>query len=278
MRKSILVLILLMTYSAHAQVISGSIVIFSFTKDKLVVAADSLANNEYFGTPDYSHCKIAAFNHQLIFTSVGATGFVASGTGVQLWDNKDLARDAIHTTPRGEHGDINIDAIVETWAKAVKSHWDSVDQEQTRKTAAANGGQLTAGVFIGKELIPKIAIVRFNSVSLLDPVEYVFGNAMSDCWPCAELQGNKICAAGKHLDVVAKFCSQRRPEAKILIRTPLLGDTRDAELPVKIVELTIDGYEKTAGDVGGKVDAATINKNGSITWNSRKKECPENQD
>jgi hypothetical protein len=46
-------------------------------------------------------------------------------------------------------------------------------------------------------------------------------------------------------------------------------------LPVKIVELTIDAYEKTAGDVGGEVDIVVLSKEGGVTWLQRKQNCPE---
>jgi hypothetical protein len=58
----------------------------------------------------------------------------------------------------------------------------------------------------------------------------------------------------------------------------LQAASASTELPVKIVELTIDTYGKIAKDVGGAVDAVTITKSGGITWNARKNNCPENQD
>jgi hypothetical protein len=42
--------------------------------------------------------------------------------------------------------------------------------------------------------------------------------------------------------------------------------------------LTIDAYEKTAGDVGGVVDVVSITRDGTVTWHARKSSCPESQD
>lgn len=50
------------------------------------------------------------------------------------------------------------------------------------------------------------------------------------------------------------------------------------KLPVKIVELTIDAYDGTSGDVGGEVDAITLTKGGGLTWNSLKHNCPDHLD
>jgi hypothetical protein len=46
MRKNLLVLIVLMSYPTFAQISSGTIIIFNFTKDELVVAADSRGISE----------------------------------------------------------------------------------------------------------------------------------------------------------------------------------------------------------------------------------------
>src|SRR5262249_8738881 len=100
------------------------------------------------------------------------------------------------------------------------------------------------------------------------------GESITPCWPCGQVNGSKVCAAGSHSDVAAKFCSQRKHGDEILIRTPLTNATESTKLAVKLVELTIDEYEKRAHDVGGKVDSITISKDG-MQWNSRKKECPE---
>jgi hypothetical protein len=266
---------ILISYPAHAQVISGTIVILNLTKDKTIVAADSLAVNQETRVPDYSYCKIATFGHQLIFTSVGNSAWADSGRIV--WDNAGLARDAFHSIKQGEHGGIDLDDIAGLWARGVKGRWNSVDRKRTADIAAINKGQITAGAFIGNRSAIKVAVVYFNAANALDPIQFGTGDGASECWPCGQLQGSKICGAGVHLDVAAKFCSERKHGDKISVRTTLRGASESTKLAVKIVEMTIDAYEKTAGDVGGVVDSVTITKAGTITWNSRKKSCPENQ-
>ena len=275
-------LLLFYNISARAQVTSGTIIIFTFSKDQIAIAADSLAGNSDTGIPDYSHCKTAAFKHQVIFTTVGNSGWYnPTGKGpVQAWDNIELARNAIHHE-RGCCDDL--DSIATRWAKDVKSHWDLIDQLDRRRAvniASADNGQLTAGVFVGRGLATKLVVIEYDENKPIDPVEIKMGDGdgISNCWPCGQLQGGRVCGAGHHLDVAAKFCSERKRGDRIDTRTPLKGASDNTKLAVKIVELTIDAYEKPVGDVGGKVDAITVNRVGVSNWNSRKPNCPANQD
>jgi hypothetical protein len=270
-----------MAYSANAQVISGSIVIFNFTKDKSVVAADSLAGNEDTGIPDYSDCKIAAFGQHLIFTTVGNSGWSDRLGNVPAWDNIALARDAFQTV-HASGGGSDLNAIAAQWASDVKSHWDFIDRmdrQRARSIAASNDGQFTAGMFIGKGLSSKVVIIGYDFDKPIDPIEILTGDrkAMSNCWSCGQLQESMICGAGKHLDVAANYCAKRQHGERIDVHTELNSATESTKLAVKIVEMTIDSYGQTAKDVGGKVDAVTIMKDGSITWNARKANCPDNQ-
>jgi hypothetical protein len=279
MRKNVFVFIVLMTNYAFSQVRSGTIVVINVTEDQIVVAADSLAINQGTGVPDYSHCKIAALDHQLIFTSVGNTIFVNNLSGEVIWDNIIVARDSVRDSASA--GVIDIDTAIAKWAQAAKGHWDSISQSQARDIAEKNKSQFTAAALIGKGLTGKIAVIDYDTnVFSIDRVRERTGNLsnVDGCLPCGQLKGGKICGMGAHPDVMTEFCSKRKHGDRISVRTPLKGASQSTKLAVKIVEMTIDTYGKTAKDVGGKVDAVTITKGGAITWNSRKENCPENQD
>jgi hypothetical protein len=261
--------VLLVIHNALAQVSSGTAIIFDFSENETIIAADSLAGNGDTGTPDYSRCKIAAFGHKVIFTTVGNSGWADSKGLTPTWDNMELARDAAHES--------DVDSVAAKWAKSVKSYWDFInrmDPRRARDIASANAGQFTAGVFVGKGLAARAAIIGYDGRSP-DPVTIRLGE-ITDCWPCAQSSRARICAAGSHIDVAAKFCSERKKTDKIELRTKLRKSDSNSELTVKIVELTIDAY-KLSGDVGGAVDAVTIKKNGTIHWNSRKENCPDNK-
>jgi hypothetical protein len=267
-RKNLTALFILTTNLATSQVVSGTSVIVNITKNKIVVAADSLANKADTG-PDYNHCKIAAFGNQMIFTSVGNTAWFSSGK--IIWDNVVLAQDAFRVDR--DHPDSS--TVIESWAHLVKDRWEIVD----RGLAAADSidGQLTAGAFVDRSLDLRVAVILFD-VGRLDPILSGTGTSkdLNNCWPCGQREG-RICAAGSHVDVAARFCSERKTATKIPTRTRLLYADEATKLAARIVELTIDQYETTAGDVGGPVDVATMTKTG-IRWNARKENCPERQD
>jgi hypothetical protein len=277
--KYLLLVILFAVDNASAQVTSGTIVIFNFTEDKVVVAADSLAGNEETGIPDDSHCKIAAFGHKFVFASVGSSGWSNSrGLGpVHGWDNIDLAKQVFHS---GD--DIDLTKFSSLWGTEVKNRWGIVnrlDPQRAMNIAAANDQQFTSALFVDKKLRARVVLIRYNRSSPSDPIEVAIGEEkdLSNCWPCGQLGNSKICAAGKHLDIAAGFCSKRKHGDAIPISTRLRKADKSAELTTEIVELTNAAYERTAKDVGGKVDVVTITKDGTIDWLSRKSNCPDNQ-
>jgi len=284
MTKNIFILISVIAYPAFAQFESGTIVILNQSKNQIVVAADSRAVHENVDVLDNSHCKIAALNHQIIFTSTGYARYTKLPIdAMESWDNVELARDAFHHAAKRKNGDVEVEAIADYWAKSVRDHWDSLyrlnrfSQSRVIKLAEANHGQLTSGVFIGaKGLFLRAAVISFDATNLINPIDYRVGETLTACWSCGQRERGTICAVGSHLDVAAKFCSRRKMGPKLSVNTPLIGANERTKLAVKIVELTIDAYGKTSGDVGGNVDAVTITR-GSIAWNSRKQNCPANQ-
>jgi hypothetical protein len=285
----------LMSYPALAQISSGTIIVFNFTKDELVVAADSRSVLSDTGNPDNSYCKIAEFHHEFIFTSVGGSRFTKASpiSPIESWDNSEVARDALQNATKGMIiNDGYMDGVVNYWASIVQNHWNAfcglerltclskVPPSPLGLTGlgAQPQAQMTGGVFIGaKGLFLRTATINFHSdaLKMFNPVDHEIGNTLTQCWPCGP--GERICAAGSHVGVAAQFCSDRKAETKISVRTALTEADEHSRLAVAIVEKTIDAYEQTAGDVGGDVDSVTI-KDGKVTWNSRKKNCPDNQD
>lgn len=286
MRKNIFVFVVLMSYPALAQISSGTSIIVNLTKDELVVAADSRTVYVETGVPDDSNCKIAAFRRQLVFVSAGGSHIIGTTTGlgdIEGWDNVELARDAVRNVPEAETSDAYIKAIADHWANAVVEHWNSLCSKYPltcMKEAEINKGQFTSALFFGaKGLLTRGVAIYPSNMITFTPATYATGKELSGCSLCGQKHGNEIYAAGSHLDVAVNFCSKRKHGDKIDVRTPLKGrPSESTKLAVKIVELTIDAYEKTAGDVGGKVDAITLTKDGSMTWNSLKHDCPENQE
>jgi hypothetical protein len=288
-----LVFVVLMSYQALAQISSGTSIIFNLTKDEIVVAADSRGVNDT-APPDDSECKISAFRHQFIFVTVGKTRYTRLNPTdpLESWDNADAARSALSNASKDMVIDnAYMDAVANYWASIIKSHWDRLCTLNQLKCMPPNSdlaglgmlnpwvAGLTTGIFVGaKGLFIKGAVIEFDSDfrKFLNHVDYKIGDKLAQCWPCG--QGEQVCAAGSHMDVAAQFCTERKPNTKLSVRTPLIGADEHAKLAVEIVEKTIDNYEKSVGDVGGEVDAVTITRDGNLTWNHLKKGCQENQD
>jgi hypothetical protein len=278
MTKSVLLLLMLMARPALSQVVTGSFVAFNLTKSKIIVAADSRGVDNNTGNADDSYCKISAFRNQFIFTSVGGARLTTSpfNPSITGWTNSDLAGDAVS---RGANRD-DMDDLATDWAISVGRRWISLcglDQKLCAKLAASAQGCLTTAIFFrAKDLSYSVGNIFFYPSDLANPVKYSIGHQFANCWPCGQTDGSQICVMGEHFDVTEKFCSERKPHSTITIRTPLQGVvTEETKLPISLVEMTIDAYQKSAGDVGGPVDVVTITPNGGVTWNARKKNCPE---
>ena len=197
---------------ASAQADSGTIVVINFAKDEVVVAADSRAIRQDTGVADNSYCKVAVFRHRFIFTSVGASRFLDRATGKTLWDNNDLAREAVRDSSSHDRQVSDLYAAAVDWAQAVKSHWDE-HREDARKSPGPRGGQITAGEFIDKTLAIEIGEIRFDAKNEFDPIRENIGLPPNDrCWPCsADGQTSRICVAGKHAERCEKILRTKNP-------------------------------------------------------------------
>ena len=270
------------SYPAFAQINSGTIIIFNFAKNQLVVAADSRGVDFNTGKPEDLECKIARLNHKFIFASAGSVRFSSTlPNTVPSWDNTTLAREAVSNAAEKKR-EIDVEAVANEWADAVRDHWNSfcsLSPLSCARLTEARNGLLTSGMFFkarDNKVSMDAAEFFFDISALPAPIHYYMGSKMVDCWSCGEGPSEKICAAGSHIEVAAKFCSERKYHSKINIRTHLKGATNQARLAAKLIELTIDAYGVSSGDVGGPVDVATLRKDGSIRWNAIKKTCPEN--
>jgi hypothetical protein len=275
--------IALIANAASAQIVSGSIVVINFTKNQIIVAADSRGIiNSNTGLPDDSYCKVSAFRNQFIFSSTGGSRLINSTPSDKIpsWDNNDLAREAIDGIAEGVEGN-NMATITRDWGVSVSRRWIPLceaHRDTCANLAAHSHGVLTEGIFYRiKDLSVAGAIVSFDTSAPSDPVRCnIFQADLTKCWPCGQTHGERICVAGDHFDVAEKVCSERKQGASIPVRTQLRGAvTQKTKLPVQLVEMTIDAYSKNGGNVGGPVDTVTITKSG-IIWNSLKKNCPKN--
>ena len=291
MRKLALAVILLLApHAALTQVQSGTVIIFNFTKDKLVVAADSRA---VYGQsnipPDDSRCKIVAFNHKIIFTTSGVAVRLKGSSPlldpVEGWDNADVARIAIHSTDlSGSDTQIRIQNVADNWATLLLDKWRSYYffyPVQVRKFAEKGKGILTNGVFAEAqqgEIHWALAMVVFNDSIAGGPIARSIDAHFSECSLCGQREGHKICAMGQ-VEIPAHVCS-RNPKFLSHIKRRHASQSKkwdaDELLTAWLVNMT--SVCDLTGTVGGQTDVLDLNKDGRIHWLARKENCPENQD
>ncbi len=277
MWKYLIVFLFLVQCSAFSQVRYGTIVIVDLAKDQFVIAADSRTNlNGDPQHPDDSQCKVTTLGNQFVFATMGnAYAPVVSTDRVGQWDNITEAIAANKTTDQRPPG-FRILELTETWTAAVMAHWkrfNDIRPDRVDSIARQSNDIITVGLFatsfngIITPLVSQIVLDRSSSPAAIVRQLGSLGN----CWEC---NGDKICAAGSHIDIAANFCSIGKSR-RIRTRTKLSVPTSHTKLAVKIVELTIDAYQHSPGDVGGEVDAVTLKRNGSIKWNAQKRNCRE---
>jgi hypothetical protein len=283
MTKYALACALLMAYSASAQVQFGSVVVIDFAKDHLVVAADSRSRYGINGPINDSTCKIAAFNHQVIFTNVGYSAYtkISLLDPVESWDNIEEAYSIIRSLPQSAVGDAQVENIATAWAQDITAKWRVAYQahrEDITLWAEQNKGQLTAGAFAevkNGRVYFRVAVIVLD-VAAIEPIRFVLIKNPDDCQACGQDQGKHVCMGGEK-EIGQKFCSTRKSNSTISVRTTLKESSRDVILATKLVEITIDAYRKTNGNVGGHVNAVTLQSNGRIAWNSNP-DCRKNRD
>jgi hypothetical protein len=150
MREKMLIFFALVSCPAFTQINSGTIIIFNFTEDQLVVAADSRGVDFNAGEPQDLECKITTLNHQFVFASAGSVRFSSTVSDtISSWDNAALAREVIGNVAK-EKQEIDIEAVANEWAGIVRDHWNSLCNLRPlmcAKLTEARNGLLTSGMF-----------------------------------------------------------------------------------------------------------------------------------
>jgi hypothetical protein len=261
----------IVVYSAHAQVNTGTIVVFQLTNEKFVIAADSrgvVADKP----PEDTHCKIAAFkSHHVVFAVSGAAYASPLGIADQMpsWNAIDEAGKVVLAEESMEPANV-VDAILNissAWETRMLFLWTEMmlyHPENVREVAARGKGHLTTGIF---------AVARNGSIAyrlamiVFDNGKPVALHPDRDCqnWPCADGMAD---VAGRYIESDTEFMTAYPTTIKSwgyeLLRV------------VRLVDLTI-AYDPS-GTVHGPIDALELLNDGTISWRRKKGNCPENQD
>jgi hypothetical protein len=183
--------------TAHAQVTSGTIVVLGFAPDKIIVAADS-RGREVGHPPTDGHCKIATFDHSIVFAATGAVNHQkehALDFGSN-WDNTEEAKTAVQAIA-DRSGD-RLKAIAETWGQQLKKHWAEYNFFYPKKViAVAENGILTQGFFAEVEqdhFVEEVELITFEGNPPV--VDVRPSNQLISCTECKTGSCTRFCGLG----------------------------------------------------------------------------------
>jgi hypothetical protein len=280
MRGFFLITLAIMGSPTVAQSRFGTVAVVYYTKDKIIVAADSrsTASEPGFMMVDDWVCKIATPHGKMIFVSSGFFSWhQAAGdpVPVQSFSNVDEIYPAYETAARLYPSNRLLGAAME-WGKLASSHAESLrlsHPEEIARDLQKEKGTLTRALFGGLaddgSLQLRMAVIEPQSAT--DP-RVGFTTSEAGCI-------KNYCAIGE-TDITQEFttlASERaRKEAKEW-RPPDGSKPADYDIlrTMRLVELTIKYHLSDAGgsDVGGPIDAVEMDKNGSVRWFAAKKNC-----
>ena len=250
---------------AFPQVKTGTVIVVSYTKNKIIIAADSLVTIQ---KPDgrieknRHACKISALDKKVVFASAGGLG------EIDKWSASEEARLAYKRALLKHNPDFSAQITYE-WATAVAP---LITTTYLNHKAAMDSmiptGILGTGIFAGVDDKGELWLTRvefYVKRSMGDTVEYrPFKINLGECAP--------VCAVGR-TDILREFSGLTSNRAKIEAAKwkPPRGVPADVARVIHFVDLTVT-YDPT-GDVGGPVDAAVIKRNGSVQWFRKKRDC-----
>jgi hypothetical protein len=268
---------------AHSQVESGTVVIIGYSKQKVVVAADSRESNDQGAYRDEA-CKIAALNTEFIFTAAGRAKSIRQET--ILWDANREARTALADTERsaGEKpGDFQ-DRIAAKWGRLLaKTIGENLQADDAR--SLTDDEILVNGLLIGIDEVKRIhishEILRARIIDavpeiVIDPVKVVnvsdaiTFSGLSEGDVFVEFQAGNSDRSKKWRSQIPAYAKQHglkdQDMAKAMLLVDLTGTYGKERVPKNpAVHL-----------VGGKIDAVELTISRGIQWIQRKSQCPEN--
>jgi len=292
--KTILGCILLSAFWFHplalAQVSHGTIGVMYYSQDKIIMAADSrvLVIRDSIGKrvpPDDTACKITALDNQIVFIAANITSHQeARISPVEPWTAIGDIREVYKA--------LSVTGQKRTWVGAVANKWGEVESkrlltlyefEPSLVIDSVRNGVLTVA-FIGGIDVPGYLIafqveVGFDKTKT-PPIQY----QVSPVW-CASRIG-PYCGIGNP-DVVEEYRNLRSQKAVMEMFSWLSGkafsktfgpEDIDIIKAIRLVDLTIGRHkeiadDKSVADVGGKIDALELTRDGKVRWFARKENC-----
>lgn len=259
---SLAILAALTVASCHAQIQSGTIVVFGQSQDRFVIASDSRVT-PLSGAPDDHQCKIAAFKSgHAVFAATGAAGYTNQGKADPLasWSALTEAKNAVAQRRVGPEPSNAVEAVLgiaDAWRVNTLARWKQTAKQhpdEFKQIVAREKGTLTDGVF---------AVAYKGQIAFAVSTISVQGDSL-----IADLHQAKchdLCSMGQ-TNVISSHRSQ----------TGLFEGADQMKLAIGLVDLT--EKEDRTGAVHGPTDALELFANGTIRWKQKKTACQDSQD
>jgi hypothetical protein len=244
--------------ATHAQIVTGTVVVYELTKGKFVIAADSRGGNRDEKTMKDSYCKISAFEPQhVVFAASGS----AMALGTVHWDAWSEAKHSVDS--KVPDGIDPLDWIANSWANATSDFWLKVDHRIVEEDARKHSGLLVTGIFARADQ----GRIEFCVRGIRAERSQLWVDKFNSLPHCVE----NPCASGQ--DTV--FLKYTQSGKDYLKASPAMLKTYGDGLlrVVKLAELT--ALEDTTGSVHGPIDALELKTDGTIVWYRKKKNCAQ---
>jgi hypothetical protein len=262
--------------TAYPQVISGTVIIINSSKDKLVVAADSRGvYSDHDRPPDDSQCKLATFDHDVLFATGGNAAVLGNSTNdpVGDWRNIDVAGIAVSSVDGTLQGGERIHAIGLRWAELLVEKWADFYLRhplEVTRIAERNNGIFTYGLFAQawKGVIYRQFIAVIFDEAKIPPID-IGTLTPTSCWACGQKSDTSLCASGQ-IDIATELCSQ----GKLQWRPTKHKDRFDLQGSIAIDVVNETSLRDPTKTVGGPTQALELTRMGNLSWLINPNHCP----
>jgi hypothetical protein len=277
MRLALMSFLVLVPYSACAQISSGTVIVFGISRDKVIVAGDSrgLIAGE---APNDHMCKIVALGTRLIFTQAGVTEDIHTVAVSKNWSAAKEASRAFDTFQKSNAKADPIDQVSGDWLVSMKKIYSRLLRTNRQEILDRDGDTLIASVFVGLDIGGHIKarqiIISFDRAAEQSGTpKLIVDNQL------LEITDQNTFHLTGHGEVAYEFWVQSSTRAKIdwqgwqLELGKHLGEDADVLNAVHLVDVS-ESYAPADWGIGGAIDVAEIFPNTGVHWIHRKPECP----
>lgn len=252
----------------------GSLVVFRYSKDKVIMAAESRRVDK---TGQYDdECKIFVLSDKVIFGFTGISN--VSGIGpLPNFDALEDARAAVRHATTTLSGTGLARNAARFWAGKMKQHMQNWPMGDLINVIRVMGGEpgLACGVFAASEPGGDISVYLARITVTYRPPQGIAIADEVDAGPRGNSVNTGVCGRD---EIVREFVTgeteRAREEGKRWFEwRKKCPQDADAKIASRLVQLTIELDH--SGLVGGPIDSIELRRGGTPHWIQRKRQCPQ---